>query len=79
MLSSALLAGSIPVNVFAQPADSAKVQPVQASKEWDEKANVPLFVKERFAEKFSASTSANALNYLKKHQDQTGIKSPEKT
>ncbi|WP_368298574.1 M4 family metallopeptidase [Cytobacillus firmus] len=78
LLSSALMAGSIPVNVFAQPADSAKVQPVQASKEWNEKASVPLFVKERVAEKFSSSTPANALNYLKKHQDQTGIKNPDK-
>ncbi|PAE26661.1 MULTISPECIES: M4 family metallopeptidase [Bacillaceae] len=78
LLSSALLAGSIPVNVLAQPADSAKIQPVHASKEWNEKSSVPLFVKERFAEKFSSSTPANALNYLKKHQDLTGIKSPDK-
>ncbi|MCM3089764.1 MULTISPECIES: M4 family metallopeptidase [unclassified Cytobacillus] len=78
LLSSALLASSIPVNVFAQPADPAKYQYVQASKEWNEKASVPLFVKERFTEKFSSSTPANAINYLKKHQDHTGIKSPEK-
>ncbi|WP_286147573.1 hypothetical protein [Paenibacillus sp. FSL R5-0490] len=78
LLSSALLAGSIPVKVFAQLEDSENVQPVQASKEWNEKASVPLFVKERFAEKFSSSTPANALNYLKKHQDQTGIKNPDK-
>ncbi|MCM3708793.1 MULTISPECIES: M4 family metallopeptidase [Cytobacillus] len=78
LLSSALLASSIPVNVFAQPVDSASYQHVQASKEWNEKASVPLFVKERFTEKFSSSTPENAINYLKKHQDRTGIKSPEK-
>ncbi|RBP90744.1 bacillolysin/thermolysin/neutral peptidase B [Cytobacillus firmus] len=78
LLSSALLAGSIPVNVFAQPAESGKIHHIQASKEWNEKANVPLFVKERFAEKFSSSSPSNALTYLKKHQDKTGIKNPEK-
>ncbi|UOE57382.1 M4 family metallopeptidase [Bacillus sp. CMF12] len=78
LLSSALLAGSIPVNVFAQPADSAKVHHLEASNEWNEKANVPLFMKERFAEKFSSSSPSNALTYLKKHQDVTGIKNPDK-
>ncbi|MBX9976440.1 M4 family metallopeptidase [Cytobacillus firmus] len=78
LLSSALLAGSIPVNVFAQPADSVKVHHLEASNEWNEKANVPLFVKERFAEKFSFSSPSNALTYLKKHQDKTGIKDPDK-
>ncbi|MDM5225964.1 M4 family metallopeptidase [Cytobacillus sp. NJ13] len=78
LLSSALLAGSIPVNVFAQPADSAKVHHREASNEWNEKANVPLFVKERFVEKFSSSSPSNALTYLKKHQDKTGIKNPDK-
>ena len=47
-LSSAMLAGSIPVSsVFAQPADSKVASSVQASKVWNEKASVPLFVKER--------------------------------
>jgi Zn-dependent metalloprotease len=78
-LSSALLVGSIPVSsVYAQPVDSSGVSSVQASKEWNEKASVPLFVKERFAEKFSSSTPSNALNYLNKHQDITGIKNPDK-
>ncbi|WP_282140400.1 M4 family metallopeptidase [Cytobacillus oceanisediminis] len=78
LLSSAILAGSIPVNVFAQPADSAKVHHLEASHEWNEKAYVPFFVKERFAEKFSSSSPSNALAYLKKHQDKTGIKNPDK-
>lgn len=76
-LSSAMLVGSIPVSsVFAQPADSKVINSVQASKEWNEKASVPLFVKERFAEKFSSSTSSDAFNYLKKNESKTGINNP---
>lgn len=79
VLSSAMLVGSIPVSsVFAQPVDSSVAASGQASKEWNEKASVPLFVKERFAEKFSSSTASNALNYLKKNQDKTGIPHPDK-
>jgi bacillolysin len=78
LLSSALLAGSIPVNVFAKPADSANDHHQQALKEWNENASVPLFVKERSATKFSSSSPSNALNYLKKNQDKTGIKNPDK-
>lgn len=78
-LSSAMLVGSIPVSsVFAQPADSKVINSVQASKEWNEKASVPLFVKERFAEKFSSSTSSDAFNYLKKNESKTGINNPDK-
>ncbi|WP_257009213.1 M4 family metallopeptidase [Bacillus sp. 7884-1] len=78
-LSSAMLVGSIPVSsVFAQLADSKVASSVQASKVWNEKASVPLFVKERFAEKFSSSTSTNALNYLKNNEGKTGINNPDK-
>lgn len=78
ILSSALLVGSIPMNVLAHPVDSTKVNSVQASKEWNEKASVPFFVKERNLERFSSSSSTNALNYLKKNEDKTGIQSPKK-
>lgn len=78
VLSSALLAGSIPVNVFAQPVNSSEISSVQASKEWNKKASVPFFIKEQSAEKFSSSSSSNALNYLKENQDKTGIKNPDK-
>ncbi|KZE64800.1 flagellar biosynthesis protein FlgM [Fictibacillus phosphorivorans] len=77
ILSSALLVGSIPVNVFAQPVNSIEVSSVQSLKEWNEKASVPLFVKERNAEKFSSSSSANAIAYLKKNQEKTGIQNPD--
>ena len=54
VLSSALLVGSYPAgNVFAKPVDSKVASSVQASKKWNEKASVPVFVKERFAERFS--------------------------
>ncbi|AZU60294.1 M4 family metallopeptidase [Neobacillus mesonae] len=79
ILSSALLVGSIPaINVLAKQVDSNVVNSVQASKKWNEKASVPLFVKERMAEKFSSSTPSNALNYLKKNEGKTGIKNPDK-
>jgi bacillolysin len=78
VLSSAMLVGSIPVSsVLAQPADSNVAGSGQAFKEWNEKASVPLFVKERYSEKFSSSTASNALNYLKKNQDKTGIPHPD--
>ncbi|WNF25100.1 M4 family metallopeptidase [Mesobacillus jeotgali] len=78
VLSSAMLVGSIPVSsVLAQTADSSVAGSGQAFKEWNEKASVPLFVKERYSEKFSSSTASNALNYLKKNQDKTGIPHPD--
>jgi bacillolysin len=76
VLSSAMLVGSIQAsNVFAQP-----VQPsgVQDAKVWNEKASVPLFVKERQAAKFSSSTATNALTYLANNEAKTGIKNPNK-
>jgi bacillolysin len=79
VLSSAMLVGSIQVsNVLAQPENSSMVSSVQASKAWNEKANVPVFVKERFSEKFISSTPSDALNYLKINQEKTGINNPEK-
>ncbi|MGA9225090.1 MAG: M4 family metallopeptidase [Mesobacillus sp.] len=78
VLSSAMLVGSIPVSsVLAQPVNSSLLSSGQASKEWNAKASVPVFVKERIAEKFSSSTASNALNYLKKNQDKTGINNPD--
>jgi bacillolysin len=79
VLSSAMLAGSFPIScVWANPIDSKVVTSVQASEKWNAKASVPVFVKERQAEKFSSSNTSNALSYLKKNQDKTGVKDPEK-
>ncbi|WP_110926282.1 M4 family metallopeptidase [Bacillus massiliglaciei] len=73
ILSSALMASAIPgSNVFAQPVEK------QAIQKWNEKASVPLFVKERAAEKFSSSSTSNALKYLEKKEEKTGIKNPGK-
>ncbi|MCM3766384.1 M4 family metallopeptidase [Neobacillus niacini] len=52
-------------SVFANPVDSKVVTSVQASEKWNAKASVPVFMKERHAEKFSSSNTPNALNYLK--------------
>ncbi|PLT31644.1 peptidase M4 family protein [Peribacillus deserti] len=76
ILSSAMLVGSIPA--FAQTANSSLASSGQVSKEWNEKASVPLFVKERFAEKFTSSNAVNAIHYLKKNQDKTGLNNPDK-
>jgi bacillolysin len=79
VLSSAMLVGSIPMSsVFANPVDSKVVTSVQASEKWNAKASVPVFVKERHAEKFSSSNTSNALTYLKKNQDKTRVPNPEK-
>jgi bacillolysin len=79
VLSSAMLVGSFSIDsVFAEPDRSSLVSSVQAVKEWNEKANVPVFVKERFAQKFSSSTASNALQYLNKNQEKIGINAPEK-
>ncbi|MGM9932826.1 M4 family metallopeptidase [Pradoshia sp.] len=75
ILSSAMLMSSLPVGtVFAAPVDSQKVV-----KNWNEKASVPLFVKERHAERFSSSNPANALKYLEKNKAETGISNPDKS
>ncbi|MGM0903462.1 MAG: M4 family metallopeptidase [Bacillota bacterium] len=77
VLSSALLFGAVPMSsVFAN--SETTVSSVQAQKVWNEKSNVPVFVKEKHAEKFSASTSSNALNYLKKNELKTGVKNADK-
>jgi bacillolysin len=74
ILSSAMLVGSIPMSsVFAEPVSTGEV-----SKQWNERASVPVFVKERYAEKFSSSTAATALNYLKNNESKTGINNSDK-
>ncbi|MBY0099650.1 M4 family metallopeptidase [Mesobacillus maritimus] len=77
VLSSALLFGAVPMSSVFANSDST-VSSVQAQKVWNEKANVPVFVKEKHAAKFSASTSSNALNYLKQNEKKTGLKNADK-
>ncbi|SEM72192.1 bacillolysin/thermolysin [Mesobacillus persicus] len=77
-LSSALLLGAVPMSSVFANSDSASVSSVQAQKKWNENANVPFFVKEKHAQKFSASNSTNAVNYLKKNETKTKVKNPDK-
>ncbi|RKQ28166.1 M4 family metallopeptidase [Oceanobacillus halophilus] len=75
LLSSTLIAGSFAMTpVSAQPQDASAPVNVQAQKVWNEKANVPVFVKEKFAEKKESSNAANAVDYLEKNEAKTGIK-----
>ena len=73
-LTSAMLLGSVPVSdVSAETKISS-----QGNKVWNEKANVPIFVKERLANKFSSSTPSNAMNFLKNNQNKVGIRNIDK-
>lgn len=72
ILSSALVASSFTAsNVLAQ-------QPDHPDKTWNENASVPIFVKEKFAEKQASSNAVNALDYLEKNEKKTGMKDPRK-
>lgn len=78
VLSSALLVGAIPAGlVFAKPVESKEAS-IHASEKWNERARVPVFVKEKFAEKYTSSNPSDAINYLKKNESKTGIKHPDK-
>ena len=71
--SSVIFGGLMPSsNTYAQPHNQSTV-----SKEWNQKASVPIFVKERFAKKYSSSTPSNAMNYLKSKQNQIGLSDVE--
>ncbi|MCM3671414.1 M4 family metallopeptidase [Mesobacillus maritimus] len=76
-LSSALLLGTVPMGSVLANNDPV-VSSVQAQKKWNENANVPVFVKEKHAEKFATSSAANAVKYLKKNEAKTGIKNVDK-
>ncbi|SFB08279.1 bacillolysin [Lentibacillus halodurans] len=73
VLSTAFLMGSITVSDAAVIGPSSNSSSVASGTEWNENANVPIFVKERFAKKQHESSAANAQDYLEKHSSQTGI------
>jgi bacillolysin len=76
ILSSTLLAGTIPFsNVLAVQPEEKVIENV--TKEWNEKANVPLFVKEKHAEKRTSSNANDALNYLEENKDKLELKNPK--
>ncbi|MBN8209399.1 peptidase M4 family protein [Bacillus sp. NTK071] len=75
VVTTALLSASLPYNnVLAVQPDHQIAKHVD--KEWNEKANVPLFVKEKHAKRQSA-TSNDALNYLEENKDKVKIKKPK--
>ncbi|WP_456273137.1 M4 family metallopeptidase [Bacillus sp. AK031] len=76
VITTALLSASLPYgNVLAVQPDGHAVTDV--SKEWNEKANVPLFVKEKHAAKRSSTTSSDALNFLEENKAKVKIKNPK--
>ncbi|MUK87623.1 peptidase M4 family protein [Ornithinibacillus sp. L9] len=78
ILSSAIVAGSFSVSeVLAKPHESFTPLSEQVQKEWNEKSNVPIFVKEKHAEKYASSNTTNAVDYLSKHETKLGIKNPQ--
>ncbi|SES91889.1 bacillolysin/thermolysin/neutral peptidase B [Oceanobacillus limi] len=74
ILSSAIVASSFSaVNVLANPSDSVTPITEQSQKNWNENSNVPIFVKEKYAEKFPSSNAKNAKAYLIKNEKKLGI------
>ncbi len=73
-MTTALITASLPYhNVLAE-------QPAQVenhAKQWNEKANVPLFVKEKQAVKRSSTSSNDALTFLQQNKEKIKIKNPK--
>lgn len=78
LLSTTFLAGTLsPSAILASPHDKAEPIHVQAQKTFQEKANVPIFVKEKQTSTYKSSNAANALDYLSKKESTLGIKNPK--
>lgn len=77
ILSSALVVGSFSVSDAAAISSNPDSASVQTGKVWNENANVPIFVKEKFAEKHPSSNAANAKDYLEKNEQEIGIQNAE--
>ncbi len=74
VVTTALITASVPYqNVLAEQ----PTHQVDNYKQWNEKANVPLFVKEKQAVKRSSSTTEDALNYLQQNKEKVNIKNPK--
>lgn len=74
-MTTALITASLPYhNVLAeQPAQVEN----QVVKQWNEKANVPLFVKEKQAVKRSSTSANDALTFLQQNKEKIKIKNPK--
>ncbi|RIW31835.1 peptidase M4 family protein [Bacillus salacetis] len=76
VLSAGLISASLPYsNVLAVQPGSKLEQAAQ--KQWNDKANVPLFVKETHTAKRPAATSSDALNYLQENKTKLNLKNPK--
>jgi bacillolysin len=75
VITTALVSASLPYSNVLAAQPEAKVE--QAAKQWNEKANVPLFVKEKQAVKRAEATSSDALNFLSENKSKLGIKNPK--
>ncbi|MGR3765908.1 M4 family metallopeptidase [Rossellomorea sp. NS-SX7] len=78
VLSTALIAATLPQGqaLAVQPQDLTAAQ-TKSIKQWNEKANVPLFVKEKHAVKRLAATPNDALNYLQEKKSTLNMKNPK--
>ncbi len=76
VVTTALITASLPYgNVLAAQPDHQVEK--QVTKTWNEKANVPLFVKEKQASKRSSPTTGDALNYLQQNKSKVNMKNPK--
>ncbi|MEL3970890.1 M4 family metallopeptidase [Rossellomorea oryzaecorticis] len=78
-LSTALMAAAaLPQGqaLAVQPQDLAASQS-QSVKQWNAEANVPLFVKEKHAQKRLVANSNDALNYLHENKSKLNINNPK--
>ncbi|MBP1969963.1 Zn-dependent metalloprotease [Virgibacillus natechei] len=77
ILSSALVLGSFSVSDAVVISESPGSNSVKTGKVWNENANVPIFVKEEFAEMHPSSNAENAMDYLEENEQEIGIKNAE--
>lgn len=75
ILSSALVASSFTASTTLANGQQGNGA---SDKTWNENANVPVFVKEKIAEKRASSNASNALDYLAENENKTGLKNPKK-
>ncbi|WLR60972.1 M4 family metallopeptidase [Guptibacillus hwajinpoensis] len=76
VVTTALITASLPYNNVLAVQPDLQVEN-QMVKQWNEKANVPLFVKEKQEVKRSSTSAEDALNYLQQNKEKVKIKNPK--
>ncbi|WP_163971426.1 M4 family metallopeptidase [Oceanobacillus halotolerans] len=76
VLSSALIVSSFTASSVLA-VNVPETANVQAQKEWNENANVPIFVKEKFAEKHTTNKASKAKAHLQNNKQTYGIENAE--